>query len=813
MRFLLTFILMAMTSTSVVAQDHPNTILVLDGSGSMWGQIDGVAKIGIAQEVVGGLLDNFPPDQGLGLTVYGHRERGNCVDIETVVAPNVGTSNAIADAVSNIQPLGKTPMTDAVIAAAQALRYTEDSATVILISDGVETCNPDPCAAARLLEETGIDFTAHVIGFDVGSDADALMQMQCIAEETGGQFLTADNADQLSEALTTVVTTPEPEPVLVPITLVAIEGENGSVIPDPILWTVTGRDGVAISKENGNPLETMVEEGSYVASAYRAAEEITLEQQFVAIGDSASLTIVFPAPVQTADLIAPETAILGSIVQVGWDGPDGERDYVAISYPDETDYINYTYTSVGRSLDLLMPPEAGIFEIRYYSEPGGGVLATKTIEVLPTEVLLKTSETAELGEDLSVSWTGPDYDRDFISIGLPGNDAYINYSYTSEGSPLDLQMPTEPGEYEIRYQLGQGGVIIERQQVNVTELQIGVTAADTAIAGEMLPVGWVGPDYDRDFIAVGLVGDNSYINYTYTADGNPLELQMPTQPGEYEIKYQLGQDNQVAATRLVTVTDVSASLLSAETVIAGSLVTVEWDGPNYDGDFISVGAPGEQDYIHYTYTNEENRLSLQMPSEPGDYEIRYQLAQDNEIIATRPISTTKIDVSLEVPTAAHVGDSIRVDWAGPDYQGDYVSVSALGEDDYVNYTYTRDGSPLLLEMPAEAGTFEIRYQLGQGNEILQRQQIVISPLDIQLQVGPTAKRGEDLLVGWDGPAYPGDYISIARVGEDGYEAYTYTQSGNPLSIQLPEETGEYELRYVLRQGDTVVYSQPLIVAE
>ena len=58
-------------------------------------------------------------------------------------------------------------MTDAVVAAADSLRYTENAATVILVSDGIETCNPDPCAAAQILAETGVDFTAHVIGFDV----------------------------------------------------------------------------------------------------------------------------------------------------------------------------------------------------------------------------------------------------------------------------------------------------------------------------------------------------------------------------------------------------------------------------------------------------------------------------------------------------------------------------------------------------------------------------------------------------------------------------------------------------------------------
>ncbi len=62
---------------ALAAQDRPNTVLVLNASGSRWGQIDGVAKITIAQELVTDLLQTLPADQRIGLTVYGHRTRGD----------------------------------------------------------------------------------------------------------------------------------------------------------------------------------------------------------------------------------------------------------------------------------------------------------------------------------------------------------------------------------------------------------------------------------------------------------------------------------------------------------------------------------------------------------------------------------------------------------------------------------------------------------------------------------------------------------------------------------------------------------------
>ena len=57
-------------------------IIVLDGSGSMWAQIDGKARITIARETLREVLATLPDDLELGFMTYGHREKGNCADIE-----------------------------------------------------------------------------------------------------------------------------------------------------------------------------------------------------------------------------------------------------------------------------------------------------------------------------------------------------------------------------------------------------------------------------------------------------------------------------------------------------------------------------------------------------------------------------------------------------------------------------------------------------------------------------------------------------------------------------------------------------------
>ncbi|MCZ6638240.1 MAG: VWA domain-containing protein, partial [Alphaproteobacteria bacterium] len=166
-------------------------IMVLDASGSMWGRIGGKAKIAIAREVIGDLVKSIDPSIHLGLSVYGHRRKGDCGDIEHVLPVAPINPKQFTKSVNALQPKGKTPLTEAVRQAAEILKYTKDKATVILISDGKETCGADPCALGRALKKGGLDFTVHIVGFNVPKkDRPGL---RCLADATGGQFLTADD--------------------------------------------------------------------------------------------------------------------------------------------------------------------------------------------------------------------------------------------------------------------------------------------------------------------------------------------------------------------------------------------------------------------------------------------------------------------------------------------------------------------------------------------------------------------------------------------------------------------------------------------
>ena len=209
--------LMTMTLPVSGALAADRAIVVLDASGSMWAQIDGVPRITIARQTIKDVLAGLPEGLELGLMAYGHREKGSCTDIETLVEPAAGSAAAISAAVDRINPKGKTPLSAAVKRAAEELRYTEQKATVILVTDGIETCDADPCALASELEKGGVGFTAHVVGF--GLTEEEGRKVACLAENTGGMYVQAGDGNALSEALTATVaqaTQPAAEPAPAP---------------------------------------------------------------------------------------------------------------------------------------------------------------------------------------------------------------------------------------------------------------------------------------------------------------------------------------------------------------------------------------------------------------------------------------------------------------------------------------------------------------------------------------------------------------------------------------------------------------------
>ena len=181
---------------------YPEVVFILDASGSMWGKAGSQTKIEAAKEVMAKTVPALPKEVRVGLVAYGHRTKGDCADVETLVPSGSTDRDGLLKKVAALNPKGKTPMAASIKQTAEALKTKENETTIVLVSDGIETCHDDPCGVVKALKQSGIKFVLHVVGF--GVDKKASDQLACLAEAGGGKFFTAGDAQSLLAVLDTV---------------------------------------------------------------------------------------------------------------------------------------------------------------------------------------------------------------------------------------------------------------------------------------------------------------------------------------------------------------------------------------------------------------------------------------------------------------------------------------------------------------------------------------------------------------------------------------------------------------------------------
>lgn len=201
-----------------LAQTEPgtqvNVELILDSSGSMVQETDdGDTRIDAAKRVLNQVIDAIPvdrPELNVGFRVFGHRGNNtqagraeSCQSSELTVPIDGVDPDALRAEVADYEPVGWTPIGLSLERAAADFPPASDTVTnaIILVTDGLETCDTDPCAIATALKESDAGITVYVVG--LGLDEEELRITSCIAENTGGQIVGAQNADELSAALFT----------------------------------------------------------------------------------------------------------------------------------------------------------------------------------------------------------------------------------------------------------------------------------------------------------------------------------------------------------------------------------------------------------------------------------------------------------------------------------------------------------------------------------------------------------------------------------------------------------------------------------
>ncbi|HSD54879.1 MAG TPA: VWA domain-containing protein [Burkholderiales bacterium] len=350
---------------------------------------------------------------------------------------------------------------------------------------------------------------------------------------------------------------------------------------------------------------------------------------------------------------------------------------------------------------------------------------------------VKAAPSAPVGSELEIRWSGPNAQGDFISVDKAGapEHTYGPYAYTSSGNPVSVLLPTEPGKYEVRYHgAGNGYPVLAKTPLAVTDATATLTAADSVEAGGDLEVTWKGPNNQGDFISIDKAGadDRAYGNYAYPSAGNPLEIRVPDEPGDYLVRYHLAGSYRVIGSRPVRVGGVAATLEFPASVKAGGILAVKWSGPGHKGDFVSIDPVGADDgtYGQYAYPEAGHPVQVRAPDEPGDYLVRYHLAEGYGVVGSAPLKVEAVTASLTAPAKVAARSVFDVSWKGPDNPGDFVTLVAPSarEREYgASNGYTQRGNPVRLEAPRVAGNYELRYLTGQSYRTLAKTALVVTP--------------------------------------------------------------------------------------
>ncbi len=393
----------------------------------MWGQVGGTAKIETAKATLTKLVREASPDARIGLMTYGTTSKESCTDVallNPVGAPRADVERSISD----LTPLGKTPIDLSLTMGIDALAKTEPAdvqKALVLVSDGIETCDGDPCSVADLAMSAGVAMKVHVVGFNV--DAQARSQLECIADAGGGRYFDAANPAGFQEAMASVIQVAQAEPAAEPKAEPAgpttkeffRDDFDGSELSED--WSVIGAD----------PDAFLVEDGALLMLSTRASGFEDDEPQNL---------VMFARPLPKGDWDAELTF-------TGEYATNSDRLIIGLR-KDEGNFISANYYSLATATGCIktelaltkMAKGAAEHERRLYRSNDGQCYAQKPLGAEAWEQVV--AEHLEQPVKLTISKRGRAYTAKVEMLGLldPDGNPYVveTDKFTSLRSPGEL---------------------------------------------------------------------------------------------------------------------------------------------------------------------------------------------------------------------------------------------------------------------------------------------------------------------------------------------------------------------------------------
>lgn len=195
-------------SVSPTSSSKSTAIIILDASGSMKDPVSSTSKtikIEDAKKVITGIVHNpLSESLSLGLVALGHLSNTCQNNIQVILDPSLGKpNNSILNSLNKIKPRSSTPLAEAIRVTGNQLlnikKQRDQRFTIVLVSDGLETCKGDPVAEVEKLKKQGLQFEFHAIGY--GTDPKVNQELEKLTKAGNGKLFPSSNPQQLQNAL------------------------------------------------------------------------------------------------------------------------------------------------------------------------------------------------------------------------------------------------------------------------------------------------------------------------------------------------------------------------------------------------------------------------------------------------------------------------------------------------------------------------------------------------------------------------------------------------------------------------------------
>ncbi|MFN5912007.1 MAG: vWA domain-containing protein [Bacteroidota bacterium] len=206
MRRILLILLYCSSFFSIGQEQLTRILFILDASNSMNARWGDETRIEAAKELLAKSVDSLKgtPNLEIALRVYGHQSPitatfQDCNDTKLEIPFGPDNHDKIKYRIKSIQAKGTTPIARSLEAAAEDFPDKNARNVIILITDGLEACDNDPCVIAKKLKDKGVNVTPFVIG--LGMDLSYLEKFNCI-----GPYFDAETKESFKQVLGTVIT-------------------------------------------------------------------------------------------------------------------------------------------------------------------------------------------------------------------------------------------------------------------------------------------------------------------------------------------------------------------------------------------------------------------------------------------------------------------------------------------------------------------------------------------------------------------------------------------------------------------------------